>query len=250
VLGAALLAEPRPARAEPAPSPSSPAAPSAQPGGAAGGAPSALPVELDRVVVCWTSPDTGGPEKPQFIMARELAFEARIEALADGYRGTDGYADLHVRAALERHITETMLASLPLYTNPTPEQRSKVVKDTAAYAEAARLMLEQRVGGHGRLLDAARAEGIEGDEIDALLRRQARASLYLDRTVAPMLKPSEAELRALHQRGETPFTDRSFADPEVRAQVERWLVASRVASALVRYYHGAQARLVVRLIGT
>jgi len=244
VLAAALGGLPAPARAAPAPTPSPAATADARPGTPAG----SQPLVLDRVVVCWTSPDTGGPDKPQFIMARELAFEARIEALADGYREADGYADGHVRTALERHVTETMLASLPLYTNPTRQQRDEVVKETATYAEAARLMIEQRVGGHQRLVDAARAEGMVGDEIDALLRRQARASMYLDRMVAPMLKPTEAELRDLHQRGETPFTDRPFADGEVRAQVQRWLVASRVAAALVRYYHGAQARLVVRLV--
>jgi hypothetical protein len=204
-------------------------------------------VELDRVVVRWTSIDTGGPDKPQFILARELGFGARLEALSDGYRGSDGYADKHVRSAIQRHVTETMLASLPLYTNPTRKQHDDEVKSTALYAEGARLILEQRVGGRERVLEAARAEGVVGDEIDAFLRRQARASLYLDRMVAPMLEPSEAELREVLLRGESPFTDRPFG--EVQPQLRRWLVASRVAAALGRFYRNAQSRLLVRLIG-
>ncbi|MBW2527891.1 MAG: hypothetical protein JRI23_27165 [Deltaproteobacteria bacterium] len=144
------------------------------------GEPAEATAIIDRVVVRWTSPATGGPRKPQFVLARELAFEARVEAMAEGLGPQDRFGDKHVRAALERHITETMLASLPVDPAPSPKQ-------VADSAEAARLILEQRVDGRTRLHEAARAEGIVAEELNALLRRRARASLYLDRMVAPML---------------------------------------------------------------
>jgi hypothetical protein len=50
----------------------------------AAGSPSIQGVTLlDRVVVRWSAPETGGPGKPQFIFERELAFEARLESLMD-----------------------------------------------------------------------------------------------------------------------------------------------------------------------
>ncbi|MEZ4298213.1 MAG: hypothetical protein R3B70_24890, partial [Polyangiaceae bacterium] len=162
-------------------------------------------VAVDRVVVRWYSPETGGVSRPQFVLARELAFEARLEALADPDPDRAIYRDRHVRAALDRHIAETLLASLDTEPARTPGE-------IAARAESARTMLEQRVGGRDKLVDAAYAEGISSDELDALLRRQAKASLYLDRMIAPMLEPTEADLLSLYRSGQTPFSgdDRDF----------------------------------------
>src|SRR5689334_3205717 len=72
------------------------------------------PALLDRVVVRWTAPETGGVGKPQFIFQRELAFEARLESLADPEPEPGSFHDRHVRAALDLHIGETLLASLPV----------------------------------------------------------------------------------------------------------------------------------------
>ena len=64
------------------------------------------PVALDRTAVRFDAPETGGTSHPQFIFERELAFEARIEALADSDRAErrGAYLDRHVRSALESHI--------------------------------------------------------------------------------------------------------------------------------------------------
>jgi hypothetical protein len=195
---------------------------------------------IDRVVVRWSSPATGGSLKPQFILARELAFEARVEAMAEGLDAHDRITDRHVRAALERHVTESILASLPVDPPPTP-------KEVAQSAEAARLILEQRVSGRSRLHEAATAEGMVAEELNALLRRRARASLYLDRMVAPMLEPTEADLREVHRSGESPFTDQPFE--QVAPQMRRWLVATRLSAALGQYFRNAQSRITLRLIG-
>ncbi len=71
----------------------------------------AAPVALDRAVVRFEAPETGGALRPQFVYERELAFEARLEALADADRAQGGapYLDRHVRAALERHVAEELL---------------------------------------------------------------------------------------------------------------------------------------------
>jgi hypothetical protein len=203
---------------------------------------SAGPAALDRAVVRFTAPETGGTRAPRFVFERVLAFEARLEALSDsGYRiDPDApYRDRHVRAALERHIAETLLASLRI----TPEPSEA---DLSRQARAARLVLAERVGSVQALDEAARAEGISDSELLGMLRRQARASLYLDRMVAPMLRPSEPELRAIHRTVATPYRDQPFE--RVSVALGRWYVARRMAVALVSFYQNAQSRLTITLL--
>jgi hypothetical protein len=195
---------------------------------------------LDRVAVRWHAPETGGVEKPQFIFERQLAFEARIAALADPDVDAAPFTDRHIRAALDRHIAETLLSNLPVLPAPTADE-------VANRAESARAVLEQRVRGRDKLIAAAKAEGIGSDEIDAMLRRQARASLYLDRMVAPMLEPSEPELRALLATpGATPYSGQPY--DRVALVLGRWVVAQRLGEAIATYYQTARSRVVVTLI--
>ncbi|APR84023.1 Hypothetical protein A7982_09372 [Minicystis rosea] len=198
--------------------------------------PASPPALFDRVVVRWHAPETGGPAHPQFIFERELAFEARIEALADPDPEPGPYHDRHVRAALERHISETLLASLPVV--PPPER--KLIDTRAAIA---REIVEQRVRGRARLQEAAVAEGIGETELAALFERQAMASLYIDKMIAPMLEPSELELRDLWRTGTTPFKDLPF-DQAVKP-LARWYVGQRLIQALDAYFQNARARIVM-----
>lgn len=196
----------------------------------------AAPVVVDRVVVRWQAPELGGASAPQFVLERQLAFEARLEALAAGAPAGEAPDERHVRGALDRILAETLLSKLPVRPQPPPEE-------VARRAEAARLLLEDRVGGKERLAAAARAEGLVSEEVDTLLRRTARASLYLDRMVAPMFDPSEAELREVHAAGRTPYSERPYG--EVAELVRRWLVARRVEDALDTYYQRARSRITV-----
>jgi hypothetical protein len=193
---------------------------------------------VDRVVVRWHAPETGGIAKPQFVFERELAFEAELEALADPDPETASYRERHVRAALDRHIAETLLASLAIVPAPTD-------KDLVTRAAQARAILDQRVHGREHVEEAAAREGIGADEIDLILARQARASLYLDRMVAPMLEPSEVELRELWKAGSTPFKELRYDD--ARPLIVRWLTGQRIARAIDAYYQNARSRVVLAI---
>jgi hypothetical protein len=197
------------------------------------------PIALDRVVVRWFAPETGGPSNPQHIFERELAFQARIESLASPDPEPSAFNDRHIRAALDRHIAETLLAKLPIIPVPS-------LKEIAARAELARGVLEQRAGSRARLLAAAAAEGIGSLELDAILLRQARASLYLDRMIAPMLEPSELELRGILRTQSTPFRDQPF--DAVAPALRRWYIGQRLSQALDAYYQNARSRVTVILI--
>src|SRR5262249_39900698 len=107
-------------------------------------------------------------------------------------------------------------------------------------------VLEQRIKGRPNLIAAARAEGVGSDELDAMLRRQARASIYIDRMVTPMLEPSDLELRDVLRSGVTPFEGQPFE--KIAPALERWYVGIRLAQALDTYYQNARARVTIVFI--
>jgi len=197
---------------------------------------------VDRAVIRFVAPDLGGAPTPEFIFERELAFESRLQALADPDQPKDAvrpYLDRHVRAAVERHIAESLLANLRV--DPAPSDA-----DLDRQAESARRILSDRVGGDLALSNAARQEGITEREVTVLLRRQARAGLYLDRMVAPMLAPTRTELRQVYAVERHPFTQSAFE--EVEPLLKRWWIGHRLADAVEQYYSNARQRVVITLL--
>ncbi|HEY6080240.1 MAG TPA: hypothetical protein VIW29_15610 [Polyangiaceae bacterium] len=202
----------------------------------------AEPLLLDRAVVRFYAPETGGVERPRFIYERRLAFEARIEALADRDRPSfdaQPYRERHIGAALERHVSEVLLASLRIEPEPSEAM-------LARQAELARKLLSDRVGGEDALFEAQRAEGVSNAELAALLRRQARASLYLDRMVAPMLRPSDAELEAIQRSAPAALQNESFA--RARPLLLRWYVSRRLTAAMSSFFQEARSRVSITLL--
>ncbi|MCH2110484.1 MAG: hypothetical protein MK135_14270, partial [Polyangiaceae bacterium] len=86
-------------------------------------------------------------------------------------------------------------------------------------------------------------EGLGWLEVQRVFRRRARASLYLDRMVAPMLAPTQLTLRRVLLEVDTPFRGQPFY--EVQEPLRRWWVARRLREAVVAYYQNARARLKI-----
>jgi hypothetical protein len=197
---------------------------------------------VDRVVARFSSPETGGVASPRFIFERELAFEARLEALSDAsFRPLPAtpYIERHLRGALERHMAEALLSSLQIEPEPGPA-------DLAARVASARRSLAEQVGGVDVLDGVLRAEGLSGEELGALLRRRARASLYLDRMVATMLSPSDAELRVVHRTTRTPYFSQPYE--QIEPLLRRWYVTQRLNTAVRAFYEGARSRIRLTLL--
>ena len=200
------------------------------------------PRVVDHAVIRFVAPDLGGAPTPEFIFERELSFEARLQAMADPDQPKDAvrpYLDRHVRGAIERHIAESLLANLRVDPPPSDEELER-------QSESARHILSDRVGGDAALAAAARAEGISDREVTILLRRQARAGLYLDRMVAPMLAPTRTELRQVYAVERHPFTQSAFE--EVEPMLRRWWIGHRLADAVVQYFSNARQRVVLTLL--
>lgn len=197
-------------------------------------------IVMDRTVVRFSAPETGGVASPRFVFERVLAFEARLEALSDpGHRAAraGAYAESHVRAALERHIAETLLASLSIEPRPS-------TSTVEAQMTLARAMLAMQVGGEQNLRAAARAEGIDTQQLRRLFRRRALASLYLHQMVAPMLAPQDSELSELHAKGA--LGDRPFA--EAKAELKSLYVSRALREAVSTFYQNARPRLKLTIL--
>jgi hypothetical protein len=188
---------------------------------------------IDGVALRFFAPEAGGATHPRFITDRVLAFEARLEA-----KGEDAtyktVQDRHVRAAIERHVTEEILASLPMERAPDAEEVTRAATELRA-------ALVQRIGGEFSLAEEAATEGIAPEEVNAILIRRARAALYVHRAIVPILYPSEEEVREVFRTASHPFHAQKFE--EARVALTRWFVEERLRSAESAYYQAARTRI-------
>ena len=202
-------------------------------------------VVVDRPVVRFFAPEIGGAEQPRFVDERTLAFEARLEVIGERADGIGaGYDDRQVRAALDHHLSEEMLASLAgkLIAGSPPWQRpTKADLDRIRNALGAALL--ERLGGDGRVQAAASAEGLDASEVDALWQRQALAAWYIQRAMSPVLEPSEEQLREAFRTATHPYRGKEFAT--VRDALRGWLVVERVRAAEAAFLQSARTRMRV-----
>ncbi len=204
------------------------------------------PALVDRTVVRFYSPETGGAANPRFIFERVLAFEARLAQMAETSEGIgEAYGERDVREAIDHDIAEQMLASLAdrLIAEAGQDNRPSADELAAVERDVGRALVE-RVGGRTRMDQAARAEQIGSTEVDAMIRRAALAAFYVDRAVTPILHPSDEQLRSVYRASAHPYHGQPFE--RVRGELERWFVIERIRVAESAYLQAARSR--VRII--
>lgn len=199
------------------------------------------PAIVERVAVRFVAPETGGVAHPRFISERELAFATRIEGEIEHVeRGPGGeYPEGLVRAAVERHVARTMLAGLLT-------QAGEAVAELPERVREARAELEQRLGGPERLATLAAEEGLSDGEIDGYLRHAVEAIHSVDRSVTPLLRPTEAQLRESFRTAIHPFRGARFED--VRARFARWLAHERLRALEIEYFQRARSRVRISYV--
>ena len=199
---------------------------------------------VDRVVVRFLSPETGGAAHPRFVLERMLALEARLEAMAENGGAGEGYQERDVRAAMEHDVAEQMLAGLAekLIADSPAEKRPGLGEVPRVEAQLGPALLD-RLGGRARVDEAAQAEHIEAPEIEALLHRAALAAWYLDRAVTPILHPSDEQLRDVYRTSAHPFRGQPFE--QAREGLARWFVVERVRVAESAFLQSARSRVKI-----
>lgn len=194
-------------------------------------------VTADRVVVRYVTPETGGSARPRFFTEREVALFARLEALLEQMPlEPNDYPERYVRAAVDRLVARSMLASLMI-------QRGVEPPDLPRLATEAREELEARLGGPRVLSDAMRTEGIEEVELLSFLRDEVRAAYYVDKAMTPILAVTEDSLREAYRSTLHPFRGQKFDD--VRVKLRRWLVTERLRAIELEFLQGARARIKI-----
>lgn len=217
---------------------------------------------IDRVLYVFDAPETGGAAAPRIIFARELAFEARLEAIATGEPLLDAsgtYAARHLRAALDRHLATDLLAHLPVELPPRSARSTRLEIDACETAtrppdaedldnriRLTRAVLLQRVKGSANLRAALEAEGLNDFELQRLLRREALAARYLDLMITPMLVPNDEQLREVLRSSGNPFHGKPFAT--VRCELRRWVIGQRLATALAAFLQSSRPRVHLRRV--
>lgn len=192
-------------------------------------------VPLDGTAVRFYAPETGGARKPLFVTHRVLAFQAAMESKAEDPENV-GTQERHVRSALDRLVVEGVLAALPLERAPDARE----LQTTAATLRAG---FAERVGGEDVLQAAAQAQGLAPAEVDAIFLRRARAALYADRSLTPVLYASEDQLREVFRTTPNPFRGRRFDD--IKTRLAAWYVDERLRVALGAFLQSARARIRV-----
>ncbi len=201
------------------------------------------PITSDAVVVRFHSPETGGAARPRYVTARALAYEARLVALElapDEPDASVTYDDRNVRAALDQIVAEEMLAKLPLEREPDVPTLDRV-------AELLRDATRERVGGPTAFDRASATEGLGPDEVQAIMRRRARAAMYVDRVIGSVLHPSEEQLREVYRTTAHPYRAKRFDD--CHDELTRWIVLERVRAAETAFLQSARARVTIVYTG-
>lgn len=186
--------------------------------GVAVAAPTVTVVVADRAVARFNDPEAGGNTAAQrFVMMRELVLEAWLIAYERTPSGTPSIDEKSLRLALDRHVIETVLGTRAL----PAVYEARIDKQLAD----ARLAAAVGAGGEVRfqgLLNQAlgRAESAATDpaELTTILRRRARAELYLEAAVGLAYEPSEADVATFYGAQAGKLFTRWRWDPKATAK--------------------------------
>ena len=132
-----------------------------------------------------------------------------------------------------------MLVRLPLEPEPDANALLRV-------ATMLRAAVADRVGGDDVLERAAKAEGLELRELDAAFVREARAALYVERTITAVLYPSDDALRDVYRTTAPPYRQKRYED--ARELLERWFALERLRAMEATFLQGARSRVKITFL--
>ena len=210
----------------------------------------AAPTVADRTVARFSDPEAASAAGQRFVMMRELILESWLVAFERSPTSNAPPDDKSVRIALERHVIEAVLGDRPL----SAAFEAKVASRIVDVRHAAKLT----VGGEKRwsaLVEAATGSHDGGAvELASILRRRARAELYLESAVGLSYEPTDGEIAAFHStqsgalfakdRWNEPMNELAVAAPRIRA----YLRTLKLREGALAYQQAVRSKLRLEIV--
>lgn len=182
---------------------------------------------------------TPGPNV-ELVLVSDVDLRARI-ALSGQLRRPA--ATIPVPAALMSATLESIIGEA-LIAREAERVRVEPPDDAAMARERARL--EQEAGGAQTLSELLRRVGATRREVDAIARRRALVSSFLQANLEGMAVITDAEVERVYEGGEHPFGERPLE--EVRPQLRALIARQAVDRAVRRWVSVLRARTEVTLL--
>lgn len=174
------------------------------------------------------------------ILRSDVELRARIALSGQAERAT-GFETLPgplLAATLDQLIGEALIAR--------EAERVRVTSPSDADFARERRRLEDEAGGGPRLAALLERIGAGADEVDALARRRAMVTSFLQANLEGTTVVTDAEVERAYEEGEHPFADRPI--DEAREDLRAWLARRALDRAVRRWVSVLRARTTVRVL--
>lgn len=195
-------------------------------------------VRVDGVaaVVGGTAPAAG----VEVILRSDVELRARIAVSGRTERASLGapLPPALLAATLDQIIGEALIAR--------EAERVRVSSPNDADVERERQRLEDEAGGAARLRVLLARLGAGGAEVQAMARRRALVTAFLQANLEGTTVVTDAQVERAYEEGQHPFTDRPLE--EVRGELQAWLSRRALDRAVRRWVSVLRARTPVRMM--
>ena len=174
------------------------------------------------------------------ILRSDVELRARI-ALSGQAENATGFEALPpdlLRATLDQLIGEALIAR--------EAERVRVSSPSEADVERERRRLAEEAGGPTRLATLLERLGATAPEVEALARRRALVTSFLQVNLEGTTVVTDAQVDHAYEEGDHPFTDRPL--DEARDDLRAWLARRALDRAVRRWVTVLHARTTVRVL--
>ena len=168
----------------------------------------------------------------------ELRARIAVSGQAENATGFEALPPDLLRATLDQLIGESLIAR--------EAERVRVSSPSEADVERERRRLAEEAGGATRLATLLERLGATPPEVEALARRRALVTSFLQVNLEGTTVVTDAQVDHAYEEGEHPFTDRPL--DEVREALRAWLGRRALDRAVRRWVTVLHARTTVRVL--
>lgn len=192
-----------------------------------------VPSEAIAAVVGGPTPAPG----VDVILLSDVVLRAHLELALAGVPGPHRAGSELLAATLEEIVGEVLVAREANRLGTADPSDADVARE--------RERIVASLGGPSAFGTFLAAEDATDAEIEAIATRRARVAAFFRANLEGTSEISDAQVEALHARGEHPLSDRPLE--EVREALRAWMAAQAVRADVRRWLEVLEGRTVVRI---